>query len=212
MASLEEKSFCVLKYHTVSLCLLCNVHFVHSIRPTIVTWPRWSLQQWRISMHPCWRVCVCGKNLNIVSMCAVPPVVHSLKVYSCQKNPLFSFPVAVNNSIKLGRLVFLLPMFVITENILKHPVFYSHTDHRWKYGACALHVGYLRLQALSLLVIFTVSRLQRCWHVTGSMLCYRYYVCLFFSFVIFGFVRIRSRAALHCHDWWSAMQYGVSAL
>jgi len=31
----------VLEYHTVSLWLLCNVHFVHSIRPTIATWPRW---------------------------------------------------------------------------------------------------------------------------------------------------------------------------
>ena len=34
----------------------------------------------------------------------------------------FSFPVAVNNSIKLGPLVFLLYMFVITENIMKRPV------------------------------------------------------------------------------------------
>jgi len=30
--------------------------------------------------------------------------------------------VAVNNSIKVGPLVFLLEMFVITENIMKHPV------------------------------------------------------------------------------------------
>jgi len=30
--------------------------------------------------------------------------------------------VAVNNSIKVGHLVFLLEMFVITENIMKHPV------------------------------------------------------------------------------------------
>jgi hypothetical protein len=42
-----------------------------------------SLQQWRISMHPCWRVC--GKNLNIVSMCAVSPVVHTSSFSSCQK-------------------------------------------------------------------------------------------------------------------------------
>ena len=28
---------------------------------------------------------VCGKNLNIVSMCAVSPVVHTSKIYSCQK-------------------------------------------------------------------------------------------------------------------------------
>ena len=49
----------------------------------------------------------CGKNLNIVSMCAVSPVVHTSKISSCQKN-FFSFPVAVNNSIKVGPLVFLL--------------------------------------------------------------------------------------------------------
>jgi len=30
--------------------------------------------------------------------------------------------VVVNNSIKVGPLVFLLEMFVITENIMKHPV------------------------------------------------------------------------------------------
>ena len=52
-------------------------------------------------------VCVCGKNLNIISMCAVPPVVRTLDISSCQKN-FFSFPVAVNNSIKVGPLVFLL--------------------------------------------------------------------------------------------------------
>jgi len=38
------------------------------------------------------------------------------------KNIFFSFPVAVNNSIKVGPLVFLLQMFVITENIMKRPV------------------------------------------------------------------------------------------
>jgi hypothetical protein len=35
----------------------------------------------------------------------------------------FSFLVAVNNSIKVGPLVFLLKMFVIAENIMKRPVF-----------------------------------------------------------------------------------------
>jgi len=37
MAAPEEKSFCVLEYHTVSLWLLCNMHFVKSIHPTIAT-------------------------------------------------------------------------------------------------------------------------------------------------------------------------------
>jgi hypothetical protein len=45
-----------------------------------------------------------GKNLNIVSMCAVSLMVHISKISSCQKN-VFSFPVAVNISIPL---VFLL--------------------------------------------------------------------------------------------------------
>ena len=35
-----------------------------------------------------WRVC--SKNLNIVSMCSVSPVVHTSKVSSCQKK-LFHF-------------------------------------------------------------------------------------------------------------------------
>ena len=37
MAAPEEKSFCVLEYHTVSLWLLCNVHFVQSTQSTIAT-------------------------------------------------------------------------------------------------------------------------------------------------------------------------------
>ena len=32
-----EKSFCVLEYHTVSLWLLCNVHFVQSTQSNIAT-------------------------------------------------------------------------------------------------------------------------------------------------------------------------------
>ena len=39
-------------------------------------------------------------------MCVVSPVVHTSKISSCQKN-VFSFLVAVNNSIKVGPLVFL---------------------------------------------------------------------------------------------------------
>jgi hypothetical protein len=46
------------------------------------------LQQWRIAMHPCWLVC--GKNLNIVSMYGVLPVVHKSNMSSYQKK-LFQF-------------------------------------------------------------------------------------------------------------------------
>ena len=49
---------------------------------------------------------VLGKNLNIVSTCAVSPVVHTSNISTCQKN-FFSFPLAVNNSIKVDPLVFL---------------------------------------------------------------------------------------------------------
>ena len=38
------------------------------------------------------------------------------------KKSFFNFPVAVNNSVKVDPLVFLLYMFVITENITKRPV------------------------------------------------------------------------------------------
>ena len=64
---------------------------------------------------------MCGKNLNVVSMCAMSPAVHASNISSCQKN-FFSFPVAVNNYSKVGPLVFFLQMFVITENIMKRPV------------------------------------------------------------------------------------------
>jgi hypothetical protein len=46
------------------------------------------LQHWRISMHPCWRVC--GENLNIVSMCAVSPVVNASN-FSSQKKTFSIF-------------------------------------------------------------------------------------------------------------------------
>jgi hypothetical protein len=45
-------------------------------------------------------------------------------ISNSQKN-FFSFPVAVNNSIKISRLIFGLSIFVITENIMKRPVFVS---------------------------------------------------------------------------------------
>jgi hypothetical protein len=39
------------------------------------------------------------------------------------KKTFFSFPVTVDNFIKVGSLVFLLSLFVITENIMKSPVY-----------------------------------------------------------------------------------------
>jgi len=97
-----EKSLCVLEYHTVSLWLLCNVHFLQSIRLTIAMWPRWPKgkdhcrSEEYIDAPMLTRVCVartwisyrcvpchrwCIHCHNIVSMCAVSPVVHTLSQY-----------------------------------------------------------------------------------------------------------------------------------
>jgi hypothetical protein len=38
---LRGRSFVCWNVTPVSLWLMCNVHFVQSIRPTIATWPRW---------------------------------------------------------------------------------------------------------------------------------------------------------------------------
>jgi hypothetical protein len=48
------------------------------------------------------------ENLNIISMCAVSPVVHTSNIYSCKKKNFFSFSEVVKNSIMVGPLVFLL--------------------------------------------------------------------------------------------------------
>jgi hypothetical protein len=87
---------------------------------TSLAWWHGSLQQWRISMHPFWRVC--GKNLNIVSCVPCHPLC-TYRTYLVVKKPFFSFPVTVNNSIKVGSMVSLLQIFVITENIMKRPAF-----------------------------------------------------------------------------------------
>ena len=58
-------------------------------------------------------------------MCAPRVTRHTSNISICQRKIFFNFPVAVNNSMKVGPLVFLLQMFVITENIMKRPV---HTD------------------------------------------------------------------------------------
>ena len=60
--------------------------------------------------------------------------VDTSNISSCQKKHFFSFPVAVNNSIKVGPLVFLLYVFLKTENIMKRPVCDPVTRHRWSSG------------------------------------------------------------------------------
>jgi hypothetical protein len=66
---------------------------------------------------------VCGKNLNIVSLCAVSPVVHTSNICSCQKKKLFQFSCCCEQ-FHLGRSIGFLVIFffVITENTVKRPV------------------------------------------------------------------------------------------
>jgi hypothetical protein len=74
---------CVGISHELSLWLLCNVHFVQSRQRTSLqkknhSWPNGtghcSSEEYRCTHVD---ACVCGNNLNIVSMCAVSPVVHT---------------------------------------------------------------------------------------------------------------------------------------
>jgi hypothetical protein len=93
---------------------MCNVHFVQKYAKVFVQpLPRdladlkaRIIAEVKIIYAPM-LTCVCSKNLNIVLMCAVSSVVHTSNNCSCQKN-FFIFSVAVNNSFKVGSLVFLL--------------------------------------------------------------------------------------------------------
>ena len=112
MAAPGEKSFCVLEYHTSKSVVTVQRAFraQYSSQPL----PR-DLADLKARIIAAVKnidtpmlTRVWGKNWNIVSMCAVSPVVHTPNIYSCQKKTLFSFPLAVNNSIKVCPLVFLL--------------------------------------------------------------------------------------------------------
>jgi hypothetical protein len=112
----------------VSLWLLCNVMSRTDIRPTIATWPSWpkGTDHCNSEKYRCTHVGASVARTWISYRCV--PVVHTSNISSYQKN-FFSFPMAVNNSIKVGPLVFLLQMFVITENIMKRPVLTTEFMH-----------------------------------------------------------------------------------
>jgi len=126
MAAPGQKSFCVLEYHTSKSVV--TVHFVQSTQRT------------RLQTRPFVRginsllklLCLCKQKSSGHPLTAEDDVervwasfLHSPKkslVVKKKKN-FSSFPVAVNNSIKVGPLVFLLQMFVIMQDIMKRPVF-----------------------------------------------------------------------------------------
>jgi hypothetical protein len=111
-----EKSFCVLEYHTNKSVVTLQSAFRSKYAKDPTTDK--TIRAWYKQFTETGCLCkqrapmltrVCGKNLNIVSMCAVSPVVHISNISSRQKKKtFFSFPFAVNNSIKVGHLVFLL--------------------------------------------------------------------------------------------------------
>ena len=93
----------------VSLWLLRNVHFVQitqrahlqdlaDLKARIIAAVK--------NIDAPMLTCVWQELEYIVSMCTVSPGVHTSNISSCQKK--ISFPGTVNNSIKVGPLVFLL--------------------------------------------------------------------------------------------------------
>jgi len=110
----------------VSLWLLCNVYFVQSIRPNIVIWPRWPQGSDHCSSeeYRCTHVDERVARTWILYRCVPCHPWCTHRKHLVVKKNLFSFPVAVSNSIMVGPLVFFLCMFVITENIMKRPVYF----------------------------------------------------------------------------------------
>ena len=97
MAAPGEKSFCVLEYHTSKSVVTVQRAFRSKYAkdtPTDKTVRVWCEQFTETGclckQRALMLTCVCGKNLNTVSMCAVSPVVHKSNISSCQKK-LFQF-------------------------------------------------------------------------------------------------------------------------
>jgi hypothetical protein len=86
------------------------------VRPTNARWPRCSSEEYRYTHVD---ACVVRNWTSYRCVLCHPWYTH-LTSLVVKKN-FFSFPVAVNNSIKVGPLVFLLYVFVITENIMERP-------------------------------------------------------------------------------------------
>jgi len=110
MAALWEKSFCVLEYHTSKSVVTVQRAFHAKYAKDLPTRPRWpkakdhcSIEEYRCT-HVDARV---GQELQYRIAVWRVTVVHTSNISGCQNN-FFSFPVAVNNSIKVGPLVFLL--------------------------------------------------------------------------------------------------------
>ena len=63
---------------------------------------------------------------------------------------------------------FVFSNFWFKEILAVYDILYSRTGHRWQYGACALHAGYLRLQTHSEYVILIAFPLQKWFKETSQ--------------------------------------------
>ena len=108
MAAPGEKSFCVLEYHTSNSDAIAPEVSWHYALWFFFCWeyvkdrvffpplPRYLADLNSLIIAPLKNIDapmltrVCGKNLNIVSLCAVSPAVHTANISSCQKK-LFQF-------------------------------------------------------------------------------------------------------------------------
>ena len=105
-----EVVLCVGISHELSLWLLCNVHFVQSTQSTIATLPRWTKGTDHCSSeeYRCTHIDACVARTWISYRC-VP--CHSWCTHRTSlvvKKNFFQFAAAMNNSIEVGPLVFLL--------------------------------------------------------------------------------------------------------
>jgi hypothetical protein len=93
MAAPAEKSFCVLEFHTSKSVATVRRAFrakdVKDVTPRgLADLKARIIAAARNIDAPIWRVC--GKNLTVISICAVSPVVHTSNISSCQQNSQFS--------------------------------------------------------------------------------------------------------------------------
>jgi len=88
MAAPGEKLLCVLQYHmsksVVTVQRTFRAKYAKDL-PTDKTIRAWYKQFLKLG------VCasVCGKNLNMISMCALSPLVHTSNISSCEKKSVF---------------------------------------------------------------------------------------------------------------------------
>jgi hypothetical protein len=181
MATPGKKSSCVLEYHTSKFVVTVQRAFrvKYAKDPptdkTILVWYKHFTETGCLADLKA-RIIAAVKNIDApmltrvwqeleyrMDVCRVTRGAHikHLRFVKKKKN---SFPAAVNNSIRAGPLVFLLYVFVITENIMKHPV-YTGLD-KTEFGTSPFHVQFQkRIQYFS--VYF--RRRSICFTVTATL-------------------------------------------